>query len=152
MTAELNELIDESIKVERNMEALYKLLAGIFPDDAAFFEQLEEEESNHALLLELAKKYLAPVGTFPEGMLAGNLQMVAQANERIESAVDEYKESPPTRQEALDFAVRMELSAGEIHYQFAMDHGEEPEAETFRDLNGGDKDHAGRIKAYMGQD
>lgn len=73
-----------------------------------------------------------------------------QSNKYIVQKIEDFRENPPTREEAFNMAVAMESSAGEIHYQRMMT-GEAGSVveKIFQKLNGDDKNHAKRIIAYM---
>jgi hypothetical protein len=150
MKARLTALIDESLHLELNVSTLYFLFYNLFPQDAAFWWRLTEEEKNHAALIRSGKEYFAPLGNFPDRLLHDNADELKATNARVLSLIEKYKTSPPSRAEALNCALTLETSAGELHFQKFMD-GKEGSAidKIFRELNGEDEAHAKRIKAYM---
>ena len=70
--------------------------------------------------------------------------------ETDDELIKEYQENPPSRQLALTVALEIEGSAGEFHYQHAMELPADSEStKVFQELNNVDKDHASRIRGYM---
>ena len=71
-------------------------------------------------------------------------------NKELKCIIRDEKESPLSRTVALNLALKLKESAGEIHFQHAMHETEPSEAiKLFQRLNEGDKDHAGRIRSDM---
>ena len=66
--------------------------------------------------------------------------------------IEGFRNKPPSREEAFNTALRVEKSAGEIHFQRAMAKEADSDImELFQQLNKDDMDHADRIRAYMQQ-
>jgi hypothetical protein len=66
----------------------------------------------------------------------------------ILKAMEDFK-SQPNRAEAFELALKIEVSAGESHYNNFMKNGPESRLrEIFRILNRDDLDHAQRILEY----
>ena len=143
-------LIDESIRLELNVGNLYLLFHDLFPQDAPFWWHLAEEEKNHAALIRSGKEYFAPLDQFPQGMIHDNISELKEANGKVLSIIKECKAHTPSRAEALNFALAIEQSAGECHFQKFMDNKtDSPIDRIFRELNDGDAAHAKRITVYM---
>ncbi len=146
----MSELIDEAIELEFNIAGVYAFFSKSFPEDSDFWSKLVVEEKNHASLLESAKKTLLAVDLFPSKLLFPALEMLIDTNNKLYLSMKEYKESPPSREDAFYKAIDMELSAGEIHFQYAMRHLPSDEImDTIQQLNKDDKDHIVRIRMYM---
>ncbi len=150
MHASLTSLIDESLHLELNVSNLYFLFYNLFPQDAAFWWRLTEEEKNHASLIRSGKEYFFPLDRFPDRLIHNNVDELKAANAQVLSLIEKYKTNSPSRAEALNSALTIEASAGELHFQKFMD-GKEGSAidKIFRELNGEDEAHAKRIKTYM---
>ena len=145
-------LIDESIKLERNIASLYMLFYGAFPEDLNFWWQLTLEESNHAALLESGRDYFIPAdGLFPCQIISTNLESLTEINSEVEILLKEYKQLTPSRELAFNLALRLEGSAGELHFQQTVteEKSNSEILELFKKLNKEDKDHALRIRKYM---
>lgn len=150
MKENLREFIEESIQIELNVGSLYRLFQGCCPDDSSFWWQLSLEEDNHAALIRSGKECFLPVGEFPYDILSESLEQLKKTNKQINEILDSFKEKLPSREEAFNTALKLEESAGEIHYQkFMSDSQKILINEIFQKLNSDDKDHAERIREYM---
>ncbi len=97
-----------------------------------------------------SRKKKDPSVVFPENLLAKDLLALNESNGRITALVTQFRQNPPTRREAFDIALELELSAGESHYQEFLDSpSESATANIFKQLNQEDRDHAERIRSYM---
>jgi ferritin len=143
-------LIEESINLELNVSKIYAHFFKLFPDDAAFWWKLVVEEKNHAALIRSGKEYFEPLRKFPHDLLAPLLQTLKDTNSRLDSLLKKYEEAPPSREEAFNIALKIETSAGELHFQKFMDKEANSTTDNiFKELNKDDKDHAMRISYYM---
>jgi ferritin len=150
MNNDITSLIEESINLELNVSKIYTHFYKLFPDDAAFWWKLVVEEKNHAALIRSGKEYFEPLRKFPHDLLAPLLQILKDANSKLDSLIKKYEETPPSREEALNIALTIEESAGELHFQKFMDKEANSATDNlFKELNKGDKDHAMRISRYM---
>ncbi|MDP8305254.1 MAG: rubrerythrin family protein [Candidatus Chlorobium antarcticum] len=148
MTVSLYQLLEASIQLELNLAKLYTLFNDLFEEDEEFWWQLAMEERGHAALLQQEKK--DPSVVFPENLLTKDLEALNEANRLIINLVTQFQEQPPTRRDAFDMALELELSAGESHYQEFLDSpSESATANIFKQLNQEDRDHAERIRSYM---
>ena len=150
MNVLLPEIIEESIKLELNVGDLYNYFSTIFPEDTDFWQLLSNEEENHASLLKKGKEVLLSCEEFPGEVLAPTLVELTTTNDHIISLLKEFNDNPPSRESALNIAISLEESAGEMHFQQAMD--KRPTSNNFlkifQDLNKDDMDHAKRIREY----
>jgi hypothetical protein len=152
MNQDLAALLEESTRLELTIARLYRLFHKTFEEDSEFWRQLYVEEGNHAALIRSAQEILLAHGRFPADLLAPTLQAVRDAVEHVESRLREYVATPPSREAALSVALELELSAGEAHYQAAMESASESDAlELLRKLNGHDRDHARRLREYAAE-
>lgn len=150
MNTQLSLLVEESIKLELNVANLYKYFSVIFPEDTDFWQKLSAEEEKHARLIKTGKDVLLSYDEFPSELLSPTLQDLNEANNNLNSLQKEFNAKPPSRKTALNIAISLEESAGEIHFQRAMDMS--PTSgymKIFQDLNKEDMDHARRIREYM---
>lgn len=149
MANDVKELLEESIRLEHNVAALYLFFSTIFPVDKSFWWQMGMEEKNHAALLRSGMDDFLDAGIFPEGLLCHNLEELRKANEMIAGRLREYMECHPARDEAFRFALELEESAGEAHFQLVMEDTPGNMAEKlFQQLNEEDRDHARRIRLH----
>ena len=150
MNEQLSKQIEESIKLELNVAELYNLFATAFREDFDFWQELCWEEKHHAHLIRTMKKPLLSSEEFPKELLSYSLENLIEVNNTLKSLIKKYNNKPPSRKDAFNIAISIEKSAGEIHYQHAMD---VPfylnYMEIWQKLNEDDKNHVKRISAYM---
>jgi ferritin len=145
-------LLDESIQLELNLAKLYTLFNDHFPEDEEFWWQLSIEERSHAALLQQEKKQPQPLVFFPENLLAKDLEALQANNAVIVEQVEKFAKSPCSRGEALNLALKIEMSAGEAHFQeFMESETGSLTADLFKQLASEDQNHARRIRDYMKQ-
>ena len=149
---ELAPLAEEAIRVEQHISNLYLIFFEAFPEDAEFWWQLVIEEKNHAALIRSGLEYFLPAGRFPAEMLPPMVAGLRKTNQRLAGIIEGFHKKPPSREEAFNTALRVEQSAGEIHFQRAMTKEADSDImELFQQLNKDDMDHADRIQSYMQQ-
>jgi len=150
MNDDIVSLLDESINLERNVSELYSLFHNLFTDDAGFWWKLVLEEQHHAALIRCGKENFEPLNKFPHNLLHHNLQDLKDTNGKLRSLITEFQSNPPSREEAFNAALKIENSAGELHFQKFMSQESSLTIEKiFKELNRDDKDHAMRIRSYM---
>jgi hypothetical protein len=147
---QLTQLITESIKLEFNVADLYMIFCKTFPEDYGFWYQLHIEEKNQASIIQCAREAWLSGKEFPLEILSPNVDELMRLNTNLTFLLEEYNQSPPSREIAFNVALDLEESAGKVHFQDAM---EQPPSSTlmelFHMLNADDKEHAGRIRTYM---
>jgi rubrerythrin len=150
MTETFQKHLDESIQLELSLATLYTIFNDSFAEDEDFWWELAMEERGHASLLQQEKKQPQRKEFFPENLLATDLQSLIDTNAKITTLISRYKETPPSRSEALQTALDLEMAAGESHFQQFLDSPtNSPAANIFKQLNQEDCDHAERIRQYM---
>ena len=150
MNTQLNQIIEESLKLELNVADLYELFSNAFPEDSSFWNKLSLEEKNHADLIKTGKELLATCDEFPPKILAASLDEIIKANNKLSSLLKEYKNKAPLKEDAFAAAIFLEEAAGEIHFQNAISKDTNSSyIKIFQELNKDDKDHAQRIREYM---
>ena len=151
MQPDFNLLIREAIQLELNVGKLYMLFYRLLPEDAEFWWKLSLEEENHAALLKTAQQMRASRVEIPNEMLPPGLIELQKSNQMIISAMADF-EKHPDRAKAFELAHRIELSAGEAHYEEFMNGAVDSRIkEVFRKLNRDDLNHAQRIRQYMAE-
>ena len=152
MEEQIEQLTKESIRLELLVSELYLLFHEQFPEDGRFWWRLVEEERNHAALIRSALEYFAPVHQFPEKLLSGNLSVLRKTNEQLKELLAAFRKTSPGRIEAFECALKLETTAGELHFQHFLDENNLTNVEQiFRQLNGDDREHAERIRLYMSE-
>ena len=108
------------------------------------------EEKNHAALVRSGKEFLKSGMDFPDELFHNNLENLEYMSSKLSSMIKDFKKKPPSREEAFNYALKIENSACEVHFQKFMDEESDIKiGEIFRKLNEEDKDHENRIRAYM---
>jgi len=147
MDKKREELLKEAIKLELNACDLYSLYRDKFIDDKDFWLQMVQEERHHAALLDLAQDFFE---NFPEEILYRNLDELKKANQNISDTIQNYKRQLPSKQECYKYAIGLENSAYELHYQQVVTQPAKSEKmETFQKINSDDKNHAKRIAELL---
>ena len=150
MNNDITALAEESISLELNVSNIYDLFKSYFADDAGLWWQLALEEKCHADLIRHGIEKLEPVGEFPHDVLSDSLQDLKETNKKLCSLLKQFKDIPPSREQALNTALEIEASAGELHFQHFMEKETNSKIEElFQFMNREDKDHAERIRSYM---
>ncbi|MCE1273874.1 MAG: rubrerythrin family protein [Chlorobiaceae bacterium] len=150
MAPTLATLLDESIQLELNLAKLYTLFNDQFSEDEEFWWQLSMEERSHAALLQQEKKQPQPLQFFPENLLAKDLDALKANNAFILEQSKRFADAPCSREEALNLALKIEMSAGEAHFQeFMESETGSLTADIFKQLASEDQNHARRIREYM---
>lgn len=151
MAADLNKYVNEAIELELNVSDLYLLFYNLFPQDSNFWWNLAIEEKNHAALLKNLKELYRVYHEFPAEIMLSNVQDLENANKDIRENIESFK-GHPSRKRAFEYAIHIEESAGESHFQAFAESKSLPEPfEVFRQLNMDDKNHANRVRNYMVQ-
>jgi hypothetical protein len=150
MNTNLEKVIDKSIQLEKNVSKIYLVFKETFECDAEFWWELVVEEEHHAAIIKSGKLYFEPIHQFPEDILSTTIEDLDMANQTCEECLQKYKMIAPTREEAFNLGLKLESSAGEIHFQkFMMKQSDSEMTRIFQQLNGDDVNHYKRIKAYM---
>lgn len=151
MNGRVRALLEESIRLELNAADLYMLFFHRFPEDADLWWKLVIEEKNHAALLKSIRDIFTESAGMPDTLLADSLAELVRINGLAGNMLESFTDSTPSREDALNSAIRLEMSAGEAHFQKFMGSSASDNRieEVFRQLNGADMDHAERIRRYM---
>ncbi len=144
-------ILNESIQVEKLAYKLYMLFYNQFPSDSDFWWQIAHEELNHASLLRSIKEYYLPQGLSSELVKAtDDLDALRELNADLSAHIDRFTKTPPSREEAFQFACSVEQNIAEEHYQQFMIKKEPSRLDQlFQQLNTGSLDHLERLKAHF---
>jgi len=141
-------LINEAIQLELNVARLYIMFHKRLTEDATFWWALVIEEENHAALLRTIEQMDASQVEIPGGIMPNGLAELQKANLMILKSMENFQRQPD-RAYAFQLAYKIEMSAGESHYNNFMNNAAESRiVEIFRTLNRDDLDHARRIQEY----
>ena len=149
MENDLIQLANEAIHLEYNVSKLYMIFRDSHPEDEKFWWELVIEESNHAALIKSGMDYFMPEGYFPDEIFP-SMDELQETNRELVSLLEKYTNHPPSREIGFNLALKIEMSAAEIHFQNTMTKSTDSDVlKLFQKLNQDDKDHAKRIQAYM---
>ncbi|THB75475.1 MAG: hypothetical protein D6B28_00285 [Gammaproteobacteria bacterium] len=144
------EIIDKGIELELLLSDLYMAFSDYFKDDRDFWWRLSVEEKHHASFLESGKEVLIPFDKFPTEILPKSINELNHVCNQINKVICYCNDKSISREEAFNYAVYIEGSAGEAHYQSALEKDIDSDVlRVFHVLNEGDKNHKQRILAYM---
>ncbi len=150
MKQTLEQLIDESIKLELNVADVYKIFLNTFPEDSELWSMLIREEEKHAdLILSMRSTFLLP-RQFPSDLLASSMKMLEKTNNWLTSILKGYSKKPPSRESAFKVALDIERSAGEFNFQLATE--KSPDSgimKIFQALNKDCRNHTEKIITFM---
>jgi rubrerythrin len=150
MDARIEEIFNATIIMERRIAGFYNVLAGLFPDDAVFWEALSKEEETHAAIIHAGKDYFYEEGLFPIEMLDPDLDRINELNFMIEEKLRHFKSHTPTQKEALLFALQIENSSGEYYFQIVLSMPMGKAAiKLMKELAEGERDHIRKVMAMI---
>ncbi len=147
MDIKSEKVLNEAIQIEKNLSVLYFFYSENFVDDSEFWQQMSKEEAEHAALLGLGKDF---PDKFPEFITYDEYNELVKVRQEIEDTIKRYERQLPSKKEAYSYALGLETSAYELHYQKLSSSKENSEMmKTFQKLNAFDKDHAKRIEELL---
>ena len=152
MKEEYRQVIEESIKIELQVAELYLLFYSYLPQDKEFWWKIALEEKNHAALIRSLGDLSEYLTEFPKNLFPSSVIELEKTNTVLSSLIEKFAAEPPDRETAFNTAIKIEESAGELHYQGFMENEKNSSmkvSEIFRQLNREDKNHSIRIRAYM---
>jgi hypothetical protein len=142
--------IKESVALELNIGDLYQLFSVKFPQDYDFWWKISIEEMNHAAIIESINDLFLNESTMPADYIEKQTEDFRKLNIYIIEHIERYKFDAPTRLDALKFAVELENSIGESHFEIFMT--AKPNStlvKILQKLNGDDIHHANRLNNYI---
>ena len=149
MVNNLMKYIKEGTALELNVAFLYANFYLTFPEDYDFWYALSSEEVNHASLLRSCEEF-QKVGDINIDISDTEIEVLSNLNKKFKDIISDFKQNP-TRKKCFDIAMKLENSAGEIHYQKFMMNPEKNDrlSNVLKKLNDDDINHHERIKKYM---
>ena len=112
------------------------------------FDSEQDPEKAKRENLELRKKEYEKAKK--EGIIIIDSIITTNEHATFVKKLNDFLSNPPSREMAFNAALKVEMSAGEIHFQEAMKLPEGSEMiKILQKINGDDKEHEQRIRAYM---
>ncbi len=150
MNSTIERIFNEAIRMERYAGALYRLYEKLFPEEHAVWEKLVAEEENHAAIIQSGRDYFFEEGLFPIEALDSDLGRVLSINSAIEKTLIDFRQQPPSLDEALKRALEFETSSVEYYYQYVLQLTPDSNAVTlFQELSSQSDSHERRILDLM---
>ncbi len=142
-------VINKAIDLELIVSELYLLYQEKFPEDSDFWWDLYLEERNHASILKALLSIPVELSLSDE-LLNTNTQVLTGEKNRIADFIQKLKGDTVSRDDAYSFALEVEKSAFEVHYQKALKSDSDSSImDAFKTLNKGDYDHYEKIRELV---
>lgn len=142
--------LDEASALETIMADLYSSFEKSFAEDAVFWNQLADEELNHAALIQNVKSDPEVSKWFVHDAPDDLVKETIKTMEWATSLVIKYSEEKPDRLTAFNTAIEVEKTAWELHYQSLMTKKSDKWfVDIVQELNKYDRDHLRRINLYI---
>jgi len=142
--------LKESIEMELNIGDVYQLFCAKFPEDYDLWWKISLEEMNHAALIESINDIFMDESVLPLEELGKQTEELRLINDSIKTKIAQFKLVSPTRVETFRYALELENSIGEAHFEIFMTSVPDSSVlKIFQKLNGDDLNHAKRIEKYI---
>lgn len=142
-------LIGESVQFELDAYEIYTVFAESIPKDAVFWQQLSNEELDHASILKKCLAIISEKNEEVEIVSVEDLNMLKDARKKIQEYKTEFQNNP-TPILAYHLALKVENSIVESSYQKFMDSVPDSDLkEVLQLLNGQEKNHINRLNIYF---
>ncbi len=140
----------ESVALELNIGDLYQLFSAKFPEDYNFWWNISIEEMNHAALIESINDIFFTENILPADSIEQQIKELQRMNVIIKERIEVFKYGSQVRFDAFNFALELENSIGESHFELFMTaRPNSTVMKIFQKLNGEDINHAKRIEKYL---
>lgn len=146
----IDEILGESMVLEKRVGDLYRLFGGIFPEDVGFWNKLADEEDYHSVIMHSAKDHFFEEGLFPVQALDPDVENIRKIVSELEATLLEYRRNPPTKPKALERALQFEQSSGEYYLSLVINApADNPSIDLLQNLVGENKNHSVRIEEMI---
>lgn len=143
-------IFHEAIKLEKTIGKLYSFFEKLFPEDSQFWNKLSKEEEKHAQILKEEHDIFLIQKLVPEGLTEPNWTKNLEQIGEIENFIENSEKESPSKNDAYEFALKIEKEAGELHFQrTAVTNKEGEDTNIFKMLVQEDKNHALRIEKFI---
>ncbi len=114
MKTELSERIKTCIAIESAIAEIYHSFAKLFPEEKNFWYELAMEEENHASVLLEGSRYVE-LGILPGYVVPKSLRKMKRTLQLIDDTRKEMESGHMSMKEALDAAMKLELTMEESY-------------------------------------
>ena len=119
MAVPVNAVVDEAIRYEHSLAAIYHAFSTVFSEDADFWWDLSVSEKKHASLLEASRKLFDD--EFSRETVPADLDALRASNDSLESLLDGFEADRPPREEAFRIALGLEDDDNELTLHRLLD-------------------------------
>ena len=148
MPVYVSAVVDEAIRYEHNLAALYHEFSTLFSQDADLWWELSTSEEEHATLLEAARALFKD--EFSRDTVPADLSAMRDSNDSLESLIDGLRRKAPSREEAFRISMGLERDANELtlHHllRIARTH---PANELVSRIQREDATHEEKVRRYV---
>jgi hypothetical protein len=120
MIENLEKIIDASVAHELLMSELYMVFHHLFPMDSSFWWGMVVEEKSHASFIENFGRILSDMGDVAEEVYLQHFAMLQSSNIFLKERIVDFRNTPPSREEAFSTALEIEGAQSEYRFQQAM--------------------------------
>jgi hypothetical protein len=147
MSVPVNTVIEEAIRYEHNLAALYQEFSSLFTEDADLWWGLSVSEGEHAMLLETGRMLFKD--EFSRDTVPADLQALRDSNESLQSVIDGLREKAPSRADAFRISLGLERDANELtlHRLLRIDKSQ-PASEIVTRIREEDSTHEEQVRHY----
>jgi hypothetical protein len=152
MKKQLMSFLQKSAEFENCVANLYLFYSRIFKEDQSFWLSLYIEERAHAAVFDIFLNDQIPLEQFPIGLIDADPGSLDQNLAQLKADLLMFQESAPVRNDAFNYALRVEDFATEKKFQETITQDtNEGVLLLLQRINGDSYDHYRRIKNYMEQ-
>lgn len=146
---EIRERLMGCIALEHSMSELYMMMAERFPEEAAFFNAMAEEEITHAMTLE-AGELLGKIGPMDSQLAPPSSKLVQSTLAAVERAKADIAASALSLADAMRLAVMLESTAMERFYIQVSDESDgSPWQKYLLSILAEERGHIDKIRSRM---
>lgn len=112
MAVPINAVIDEAIRYEQGLAALYQAFCTIYPGDVDLWWELSVSEAQHAALLESSSALFS--SEFSRDTVPADLDALRRSNDALASTLVQFQKESVPREEAFRLVIGMETDDNEL--------------------------------------
>ena len=147
MSIPVRAVVEEAIRYEQNLAALYHEFSEIFKEDTDLWWELSVAEGEHAMILETGRTLFKD--EFARDTVPADLQALRESNDSLESVLDGLRKDAPSRQDAFRISLGLERDANErtLHHLLRIDETQ-PASEIVTRIRHEDSTHEQIVREY----
>jgi hypothetical protein len=142
MAVPVSAVVDEAIRYEQSLAALYQAFSSLFEEDSELWS-----EGEHAMILESSRTLFKD--EFSSETVPADLDALRESNDSLESALDRFEKNSPSRKEAFLLALEFEGDQNErtIHRLLKIAPSQ-PASKVVDRIRNDDSIHQVKIRKY----